>query len=65
MDARDHVLQEDPSESSPSDASAHLHSMNFPGTPARATQVFPDAGADHGQNDDCPGNAATLHDVHK
>ena len=58
-DARDHVLQEDPSESSASDAPAHLHSMDFPGNPARATQVFPD-----GQSDDVPENAATLHEAH-
>ena len=63
-DAHDHVLQEDTFWFPPSDAPAHPHSMDFPGNPARATQVFPDASADLGQSDDCPGNAATLHDVH-
>ena len=48
----------------PSDAPAHPHSMDFPGNPARATQVFLDASADHGQSDDCPGMAAALLDVH-
>ena len=38
--------------------------MDFPKSPARATQVSPDANADHEQSDDSPGNVATLHDVH-
>ena len=38
--------------------------MDFRENPARATQVFSDASADHGQSDHCPGNAATLHDAH-
>ena len=63
-DAHDHGLQEDPFWFFPSDAPAHPHSMDFRGNPARATQVFPDASADHEQGDDSPGNAATLHDVH-
>ena len=63
-DARDPVLQEDPSESSPSAAPANLQSMDSPGNQARATQEFPGASADHGQSDDCLGNAATFHDVH-
>ena len=60
-DARDHVLQEEFFESSLSDAPAHLHSMGFPGNLARATQVSPDASAGHGQSDDVPENAATIH----
>ena len=60
-DARDPALQQDPSESSPSAAPAHLQSMDSPGNPAHATQVFPDASAGHGQSDDVPENAATLH----
>ena len=63
-DARDPVLQEDPSESSPSAAPAHLQSMDSPGNPARVTQVFPDVSAGHGQSDDVPENAATLHGAH-
>ena len=63
-EAHNHVPQEDPFWSSPSDAPAHLHLMDFHGNPARATQVFPDASADHGQSDDCLGNAATVHGVH-
>ena len=31
--------------------------MDFPGNPARATQVFPDASAGHGQSEDIPENA--------
>ena len=56
-DVRDPVLQEDPSGSSPSAAPAHFQSRD----PARATQVFQDANAGHGQSDDAPENAATLH----
>ena len=63
-DARDPVLQEDPSESSPSAAPAHLQSRDFLENPARATQVFQDANAGHGQSDDAPENAATLHGAH-
>ena len=62
--APDPVLQEDPSESSPSDAPTHPHSMDFPGNPARATQVFPDASAFHGHSGDVSENAATLHGAH-
>ena len=63
-DARDPVIQEDPSESSLSAAPAHLQSMDSPGNPARANQVFPDVSAGHGQSDDVPENAATLHGAH-
>ena len=63
-DARDPVIQEDPSESSPSATPAHLQSMDSPGSPERATQVFPDASAGHGQSDDVPENAATFHGAH-
>ena len=63
-DVRDPVLQEDPSGSSPSAAPAHLQSRDFLENPARATQVFQDANAGHGQSDDAPGNAATLHGAH-
>ena len=47
-DAHDHVPQEDPFWPSPSDAPAHRHLMDFRGNPARATQVFQGAVADHG-----------------
>ena len=57
-DAPDPVLQEDPSEFSPSAAPAHLRSMDFLGNPARATQVFQDASAGNEQSDDVPENAA-------
>ena len=63
-DALDHVPQKGPFWFSPSDAPVHPHLMDFCGNPARATQVFPDASADHGQSDDCLGNAATFHDAH-
>ena len=63
-DARDPVLQKDPSESSSSAAPAHPQSMDSPGNPSRATQVFPDVSAGHGQSEDVPENAATLHDAH-
>ena len=63
-DARNPVLQEDPSEYSPSAAPAHLPSMDSPGNPARATQVFLNASADHEQSDDVLENAATFHSAH-
>ena len=56
--------QGDLSWSSPSVTPAHPRIMDSRGNPARATQVFSDAGVDHGQSDDCLGNAATLHDAH-
>ena len=63
-DARDLVLQDNPSESSPSTAPAHLQSMDSPGNPTRATQVFPDVSAGHGRSDGVPENAATLLGAH-
>ena len=63
--AHGHAPQRDPSWSSSSVAPAHPRSMDFRGNPARATQVFPDATADHGQSDDYLGKTATLQDVHK
>ena len=63
-DAHDHVPLEDPFRFSPSDTPAHPHLMEIRGNPARATQVFPDAVADHGQSDDCLGNATTFRDIH-
>ena len=48
----------------PSAALAHPRSMDFRENPASATQVFPDASADHKQSDDCLRNSATLQDVH-
>ena len=63
-DARDPVVQEDPSESSPSATPAHLQSMDSPGKPTRAIQVFPDVSAGHGQSDEVRENAATLHGAH-
>ena len=63
-DVRDPVLQEGPSESSPSAAPAHLQAMDSPGNPAHATHVFLDTGAGHEQSDDVPENAATFHGAH-
>ena len=63
-DARDPAPQLDPSESSPSAAPAHLQSMDFPGNPARATQVSQDAGVGHEKSDDVPGKSATLRGAH-
>ena len=63
-DALDPELQEDPFESSPSAAPAHLQSRDFLESPARATQVFQDANAGHVQSDDVPENAATFHGAH-
>ena len=63
-DALDPVLQEDPSESSPSAAPGHLQSRDFLENPARATQVFQEANAGHGQSDDVPENGATFHGAH-
>ena len=63
-DSHDPVIQEDPSESSPSAAPAHLQSRDFLENPARATQVFQDANDGHEQSDDAPENAATLHGAH-
>ena len=63
-DARNPVLQEDPSESPPYAAPAHLQSRDFLENPARATQVFQGVNAGHGQSDDVPENTATLHGAH-
>ena len=63
-DALSPVPQEDPSESFPSPTPAHLWPMDFLENPARATQVSQDANAGHGQSDDAPENAATLHGAH-
>ena len=65
-DAHGHAPQGDPpsSWSSPSLAPRRPRLRDFRGNPAPATQLFPDAEADHGQNDDSLGNAATLHDSH-
>ena len=62
-DAHGHVPQKDPFWSSSSDALVHPHLMDFCGNPARVTQVIPNASADHGQSDDCLGNATTSHNV--
>ena len=63
-DAHDHAPQGNLCWSSPSATPAHPHLMDFRWSPSRATWVFPDASADHGQSDDCLGNVATIHDVH-
>ena len=64
MDGHCHAPQVDPSWFSPSVAPTHLSSTDFCGKLTRASQLFPDAGTDHGENDDSLGNAATLHDAH-
>ena len=64
-DAHGHAPQGHPSWFPPPlVAPAHPRFTDSRGNPARATQVFQDAGAAHGQSDECFGNAVTLHVSH-